>query len=794
MLPACKLPEPRIGSPLPLAEAPQKLRVLLVSHCLLEEAQAGTEAYVGNLGKALADLGVAVAFLAPAGSPSPNPKEAIAWREIRLHGRPFFQFARYNQDFLARFPHSGFEKAFTDILRQHQVDLVHFHHTYLSSISLLEVALDAGLPVVLTLHDAWHLCPRLHCVNDQGFCGGPEDLERCTACLGPYLQEPTPETRQKLRQILTTRRNYVKNLFPRLNLIAPSRFLRNLHYQCGVAPGRIIHLPLGLDDLGPPVQVQPENPPRFVFLGNIIPVKRLDLALEAFAPLAGQSVLDIWGGLPQPQPAGLLDSLAAHPHITYRGPYRRGDLPQILAGAAAVVMCSDFENYPLVAREALILGVPVIASRAGGLPEIVHHGKNGLLFPPGEARALRRQVTRVIRQPSLLNRLRQGIAPVKTMAVEAMELREFYRSLLLIKPQKSRPPEIREVPASRPRRDLASIIIPTCNNLDLTRQCLESIRACTEAEEYEVIVVDNGSSDGTPDYLREQEAAGHLTAILNQENLGFARASNQGARAAAGHYLVFLNNDTVATPGWLRALCRCAGEDDRIAAVGAKLLYPDDSVQHAGVVFNANKKIYHIYKNLHKDHPAVNKKRAFQVLTAACLLVKREAFLNAGFFDEHYRNGYEDVDLCLKLGKSGYRLIFEPRALVYHLESRTKGRFDCERENSSLLSERWQDAIHPDDQSYYREDGIEVTVYRTPEGSRTAIMQDRNDNVFWSQARDLAAAGRPQEAEKYYQKALRFNPFDSRLPAIAQELAALLDNLGKFQEAAALREKISQMP
>jgi GT2 family glycosyltransferase len=457
-------------------------------------------------------------------------------------------------------------------------------------------------------------------------------------------------------------------------------------------------------------------------------------------------------------------------------------------------MCSDFENYPLVAREALMLGVPVIASRAGGLPEIIQHGKNGLLFPPGDAGALRRQVTRVLRQPDLLNRLRQGIAPVKTMAAEAGELLELYRSLLLVKPQKSRPPEIREVPAARPEQVLASIIIPTCNNLGLTRQCLESIRAGTGLGDYEIIVVDNGSSDGTPDFLREQQAAGHLNAILNPENLGFARASNQGARAAAGKYLVFLNNDTVVTSGWLRELCRCAGEDDRIAAVGAKLLFPDESVQHAGAVFNANKKIYHIYKNLHKDHPAVNKRREFQVLTAACLLVKKEAFQAVGFFDEHYHNGYEDVDLCLKLGHSGYRLIYEPRAQVYHLESQTKGRFDHERENASLLSHRWQNAIHPDDQSYYREDGIKVTVHRTPEGSMTAIMEDRNDNLFWTQAQSLAAAGRPQEAEKYYHQALRFNPFDTRLPTIAQELADLLEKLGRPHEAAQLREKIPAMP
>jgi glycosyltransferase involved in cell wall biosynthesis len=157
----------------------------------------------------------------------------------------------------------------------------------------------------------------------------------------------------------------------------------------------------------------------------------MDLAVEAFKPLAGQATLDIWGGLFQTQRQTLKESLAPHPHIRYRGPYRRADLPRILAGAAALIMCSDFENYPLVAREGLMLGVPVIASRAGGLPEIVHHGVNGLLFPPGDADALRRQVTRLLRRPELLARLRRGIDPVKSITEEAQALAGMYRSLVL---------------------------------------------------------------------------------------------------------------------------------------------------------------------------------------------------------------------------------------------------------------------------------------------------------------------------------------------------------------------------
>ena len=433
MLPACKLPEAFDAGPaLPPAAAvtgPRPLRVLLVAHCLVEEPRAGTETYVANLGQALGGLGVDVRFLAPGGPPSKGPGETVPWQETRLLDRPLYQFTRTNLDLGTLSRHPGFEAALRDLLRRHEVDLVHFHHTYLSAISLVEVALDLGLPVVLTLHDAWHLCPRLHCINDRGYCGGPEDLERCTACLESWLDVRTSDTRDKLRQILADRRRYVQTLLPRCRLLSPSRFLRNLHYRCGVAPGQIIHLPLGLDELGPPSEATPEASHRFVFLGNIVPVKRVDLAVEAFKPLAGQAVLEIWGGLFASRQQEFLADLAPHPHIRYRGPYRRADLPRILAGAEAVVMCSDFENYPLVAREALMMGTPVIATRAGGLPEIIQHGVNGLLFPPGDASALRRQVTRLLSRPALGQRLRQGISPVKTLAAEARQLLDIYRSL-----------------------------------------------------------------------------------------------------------------------------------------------------------------------------------------------------------------------------------------------------------------------------------------------------------------------------------------------------------------------------
>ncbi len=786
------------------------LRMLLVAHNLGADARAGTESYCLNLGKALTDLGVQVTFLSPQGPPVQGPQEEVSWRRGELSGLPFFSFTRINPDLRASLKHPGYDTAFRDLLKNHPFDLIHFHHTYLSSISLLNVAQEGGKPVVLTLHDAWHFCPRLHCMNEQGLCSGPESPEKCAACLEPLVLPATPETRPRLVKFLARRLRLVKKLLPGCRLLSPSRFLRNLHYDYGLARGEIIHLPLGLDEIGPISQEPPSSPPKFIFLGNIIPVKRVDLAMEAFAPLAGQAALEIWGQLPPHMEKQFLTSIAPYPHIRYRGPYRREELPHILAGATATVITSDFENHPLVVRESLMLKVPVISSRAGGIPEIIESGKNGLFFRAGDAAALNRQIRRLLKRPELVERLRQGIAPVKTLAQEARELLDLYRYLAfqrksLAIPLKTIFPVESEAPShdggpsgttssfSQEQGHFSSIIIPVCNNLELTRDCLDAIEKHTESGSYEIIVVDNGSTDGTPQLLEDKASQKKLKPIFNSANLGFARASNQGAQAAAGDYLVFLNNDTVVTPGWLTELTRGAAKDENIAAVGAKLLYPDDTVQHAGVAFSADKKVLHIYKHFHRDHPAVNQERGFKSLTAACLLVKREAFFEVDSFDEQFMNGFEDLDLCLKMGSKGWKLLYQPQSVVYHLESKTPGRHARERENAELLAARWMNRIIPDAESYFEQDGIAVHFIHQENGELTAIMYDHNPNPFWQQAVRLKSKGAFEEACESYLRALKFNPYDSRRWVITAELADLLEQLGRTGEAAFHRRHLTQV-
>jgi GT2 family glycosyltransferase len=257
---------------------------------------------------------------------------------------------------------------------------------------------------------------------------------------------------------------------------------------------------------------------------------------------------------------------------------------------------------------------------------------------------------------------------------------------------------------------IASVVIPVRNNLGYTRTCIEALHRNTPEDlPYELVMVDNCSTDGTDAYLRS--VRGRIRVLRNDSNLGFARACNKGAVAALGEFLVFLNNDTIPHEGWLTALLDVGRSDSSIAVVGSKLLYPDGSIQHAGVAFGpALEGLYpfHIYSREPADAPYVNEQRDFQVVTAASMLVRRSVFLEFGGFDEAFINGYEDVDFCLRIRARGYRVVYAPRSVLTHHVSKTSGRFLREEENMKLLNNRWASRILPDYECFFETDRQEV--------------------------------------------------------------------------------------
>lgn len=259
-------------------------------------------------------------------------------------------------------------------------------------------------------------------------------------------------------------------------------------------------------------------------------------------------------------------------------------------------------------------------------------------------------------------------------------------------------------------RERCSIVIPVHNKAALTRQCLDSIFERPPKVDHEVLVVDDASIDGTPDMLAEYgEAVKH---VRLEQNAGFATACNAGAAAAKGEYLVFLNNDTIAQRGWLDALVAYADRHG-VAVVGSKLLFPDGTVQHAGVAFSPLGDPLHIYAGFPADHPAVNRSRPFQAVTAACVLVRRDAFGEAGGFDTGYHNDLEDVDLCLRLGQAGHEVHYCHESVLYHLESASRGQRGRPKYSAAVYRDRWGRCVRHDEMVFYVEDGL-LELLRAP--------------------------------------------------------------------------------
>jgi GT2 family glycosyltransferase len=278
---------------------------------------------------------------------------------------------------------------------------------------------------------------------------------------------------------------------------------------------------------------------------------------------------------------------------------------------------------------------------------------------------------------------------------------------------------------------LCSIIIPVFNKAVLTRQCLEGIfRTCSG--NHEIIVVDDASSDDTQTLLKEFGV--RVRAVTHSTNKGFATSCNDGAAAATGENLIFLNNDTIPKAGWLDALVKYAGNHPRAAVLGAKLLFQNETVQHAGMAFRKDRHPIHIYAGFPANDAAVNKSRRFQAVTGACMFIRRSVFQETGGFDTAFLNSHEDVDLCLRIGKAGHEVHYCHESELYHLEQSTReANSPSEQRNTQLYLSRWRDYVQPDDFLYYVEDGLITAKYSMLYPIEISISPQLASHASWTE-------------------------------------------------------------
>lgn len=241
---------------------------------------------------------------------------------------------------------------------------------------------------------------------------------------------------------------------------------------------------------------------------------------------------------------------------------------------------------------------------------------------------------------------------------------------------------------------LVSIIIPMRDRAELTHRCLTSVESRTAYRPYEILLIDNESTEtASLDFL---ERMGQRHRVLRYARpFNFSAINNFGAEHAHGDYLVFLNNDTEVRSGeWLGAMLEHA-QWPEVGAVGAKLLYPDGRIQHAGVFIIGTPTA--VAGHAFKFSPAgdsgymgfIDAVRNCSAVTAACMMVRREVFEAVGGFDEAFRVAFGDVDFCLRLRERGYLIVYTPLATLYHHESASRGTMHPP-EDDRLFRDRWR--------------------------------------------------------------------------------------------------------
>lgn len=255
---------------------------------------------------------------------------------------------------------------------------------------------------------------------------------------------------------------------------------------------------------------------------------------------------------------------------------------------------------------------------------------------------------------------------------------------------------------------LVTIIIPTKDKVDLLHACVESVLARTDYDRIEILIVDNASVETpTKNYFRRIKGTPNIRVVDYPEGYNFSAINNFAARQATGSYLCLLNNDTeVLEPAWLTEMMRYAVRAE-IGAVGAKLLYEDGSIQHAGVVVGIGGAAGHAHRNLRAQQPGYFRMphlaHFVSAVTAACLLVEKRKYLSVGGLDEErLAVAFNDVDFCLKLQAAGWRNVYVPHAVLVHHESKSRGddmapqHVERYRRELKVLQDRWGTATYCD--------------------------------------------------------------------------------------------------
>jgi len=439
------------------------LRITLVVHQFPPRYFTGTEQYALAVGQELQRRGhdVDVFTLDPAFREEDGP-----WREVRetVGGLPvrrvnYWMYVARDQARL-EYRHPYLAEVFAGHLRERNPDLVHSFHLRHVGADLLDRAREQDRPVCVSLTDFWFLCPRIILMRSDGTpCDGPPDGGRgCLPCHAPELVRELAASGvgdevRALQAATAGRTQPGPSLFPRVAshlerwpylrqrllavaaIVAPTEYLRAVFVRNGIPADRIVHRAYGIDTAGlargaAEARARPgERPLTFGYFGTFAPYKGPHLLVAAFRAVQGDCRLLLRGRTSDfaDYSRELLAASAADPRVAVDGPYDRAGLPAALGAIDALVVPSTWhENAPFVVLEARAAGLPVLASRFGGLAEVVRDEVDGDLFAAGDVAELTARLQRLVDQPERLAAYRAAVRPPKTLAAAVDEFEAVY--------------------------------------------------------------------------------------------------------------------------------------------------------------------------------------------------------------------------------------------------------------------------------------------------------------------------------------------------------------------------------
>ncbi len=687
------------------------MRILLVVHGFPPAASGGTEVYTRDLSRALAALpDVEVAVLTRESDPA---RTDLALRRSVLGAVRLFAINNTFQTcatFVESYEHPRLLAVAAAVLDEFRPDVVHVQHlTCLSTRLPAEVA-RRRIPLVLTLNDYWLICHRGQLFDLDGRrCAGAAD-GGCARCIpaaalpGPvagqagrwirrlpipgaaaavrvaasaFDRAASPERTRAASQARLVHMTQVVRHFDRV--LAPSRTMAEQFRSVGMAEQRLIRCEQGID-LAPFAGHHRSTSPqlRVVFAGGLIPTKAPDILLDALARLPpGAAVVDLFGTAgPYHGRHDYAEALAPrlrHPAIRRLGPVPHEQMAAALFDADVVAVPSIWiENAPFIIREAFAAAAPVVASDLGGMAEMVRDGVNGLLFPPGDVAALAGQLQRLIDEPELLPRLRDGITPPMSIDEDAANLRRLYGVLVDERRRAASPP----VPAT----SVAAVVL-NYRTPDQTWLAVRSLQA-SFAPPARIVVVDNGSGDASVPRLRE--SLGDVELIENPVNLGFSDGCNAGIRAALDRhpdFVLLVNSDAVLAPDAIGALLARIESDASIGIAAPRLLSREEPgwIASSGIYYSRRTaRMRQIGSGQRASEPAAAASE-MDAVSGCVMLIRREVFEQIGLFDPAYFFSFEDIDFCLRAADRGLRSVVVTEAVAYHEGGRTIGRSSSSR-------------------------------------------------------------------------------------------------------------------